>query len=170
MNAVYPSQNKFLRKGIIQVHFKSLDNTDSYKDQDWDKVAVETFPAHYQVLIAQHSKVNSLKRKSTFGQIQTKPDTTQGLLVVDWIVSYNDFTDWFIFKSNTTFCIWNHLEIEVSFYIFKSNTIFCIWNHLEIEATFYPLTNKIAKGYSNATVRPSFLPSVRPSITSLWTL
>ena len=29
--------------------------------------------------------------------------------------------------------------------------------------SFHPLANEVAKGYSNATVRPSFLPSVRPS-------
>ena len=28
---------------------------------------------------------------------------------------------------------------------------------------YYPLANEVAKGYSNATVRPSFRPSVRPS-------
>ena len=26
---------------------------------------------------------------------------------------------------------------------------------------FYPLANELAKGYSNATIRPSFCPSVR---------
>ena len=31
----------------------------------------------------------------------------------------------------------------------------------------YPLANEVAKGYSNATVRPSVLPSVRLSVTSL---
>jgi hypothetical protein len=29
-------------------------------------------------------------------------------------------------------------------------------------ALYYPLANEVAKGYSNATVRPSFLPSVLP--------
>ena len=41
--------------------------------------------------------------------------------------------------------------------------------------SYFPLANEVAKGYSNATVRPSarpcflppFLPSVRPSVTSL---
>jgi hypothetical protein len=31
---------------------------------------------------------------------------------------------------------------------------------------YYPLANEVAKGYNNAT----FLPSVRPSVTSLGTL
>ena len=31
---------------------------------------------------------------------------------------------------------------------------------------YYPLANEVGKGYSNATVRPS----VRPPVTSLWTL
>jgi hypothetical protein len=35
---------------------------------------------------------------------------------------------------------------------------------------FYPLANEVAKGYSNATVRPSVFPSFCPSVTSLWTL
>jgi hypothetical protein len=30
--------------------------------------------------------------------------------------------------------------------------------------SYYPLANEVAKGYSNATVRPSFLPSVCPSV------
>jgi len=34
------------------------------------------------------------------------------------------------------------------------------------QQVYYPLANEVAKGYSNATVRPSF----RPSVTSLWTL
>ena len=34
-------------------------------------------------------------------------------------------------------------------------------------SNFYPLANEVAKGYRNTIVRPSFLPSVRPSVTSL---
>ena len=126
MNAEYPSQNRFWRKGVIQVHFKSLDNTDSHKNQDWDKVALETFPSHYQVLIAQHSKVNSLKRKSPFSQIQTKPDTTQELLVVDSIVSYNDLTYWFIFKSKPHFVSETILKLKLLFIFNINNENICI--------------------------------------------
>ena len=36
-----------------------------------------------------------------------------------------------------------------------------------VVAVYYPLANEVAKGYSNATVRPSVCPSVRPSFCSI---
>ena len=40
----------------------------------------------------------------------------------------------------------------------------CILQNGNKRRHYYSLANEVAKGYSNATVRPSFLPSVRPSI------
>ena len=60
---------------------------------------------------------------------------------------------------------------DVDFIPFKSifrlsfETAMTVWYLLFF--FYYPLANEVAKGYSNATVRPSFRPSLRPSVTSL---
>ena len=55
-----------------------------------------------------------------------------------------------------------------SLQMLKVNTMVCLFFELVmLNMINYPLTNEVAKGYSNATFLPSFLPSVRPSVTSL---
>ena len=44
----------------------------------------------------------------------------------------------------------------------------CICMHIFMTySCYYSLANEVAKGYSNATVCPSFLPSVHPSFHSI---
>jgi hypothetical protein len=42
-----------------------------------------------------------------------------------------------------------------------------LWDLCYLISCYYPLANEVAKGYSNATVRHSFLPSVHPPFRNI---
>ena len=64
-------------------------------------------------------------------------------------LSQNRHHDYFIKKKHVYACHMFFFYLPLLFFIDKQITIHC-----------YPLANEVAKGYSNATIRPSVLPSV----------
>ena len=98
---------------------------------------------------------------------------------------YTDYANWAYFdkRSHLNLLLWNHRETKFGWnghwVVPFQNCVQQIHPAFKIAAVtknsnffkcplhpYYPLANEVAKGYSNATV----LPSVRPSVTSLWTL
>ena len=51
-------------------------------------------------------------------------------------------------------------KVYIWIYLSPSKSVKVFFN--DNQAFFYPLANEVAKGYSNATVCPSFRPSVLP--------